>query len=171
MEEDSPEGATTTRSTRVMTLSTRAREALADTEYSTKTSKKTNGTTKVRRAADIIQDGQQSKDGNEELLLRMGRFLEKTHHELKAVKDVLGKQETPMKEVLKNQLYLVKIDNTNRTAVIDMDENILLGVTQVLRKENRVDIAKIYWLSKKDVNKAYGSMVVYTTKEATRNGY
>lgn len=85
-----------------MTLSTRAREALADTDNGTKTSKKTtiqtNGTTKVKRAADIIEERQQGKDGNEELLLKMCRFLEKTHQELKAVKDVLSKQETTMQE-------------------------------------------------------------------------
>jgi hypothetical protein len=71
--------------------------------------------------------------------------------------------------VLRDQLYPVKRDNANRTAVLDMDGNILPGVAEVLGKENGVDIAKISWLSK-DSNKVYGSMVVYITKgsDATR---
>ncbi|EED17221.1 hypothetical protein TSTA_022750 [Talaromyces stipitatus ATCC 10500] len=66
--------------------------------------------------------------------------------------------------VLRDQLYPVKIDNTNRTAILDADGNILLEAAEALGKENNVNIAKISWLSKKDSNKAYGSMVVYITK-------
>lgn len=66
--------------------------------------------------------------------------------------------------ILRDQLYPVKINNTNRTAVLDAEGNILPGATKALGKENHVKIAKISWLSKKDSNKAYGSMVVYVTK-------
>ena len=36
----------------------------------------------------------------------------------------------------------------------------------MLEKENEVRIAEISWLSRKDLPKAYGSMVVYMTKRA-----
>ncbi len=47
---------------------------------------------------------------------------------------------------------------------------VLPGATEILGKENDVHIAKIAWLSRKDIGKAYGSMVVYVTKgsEAAR---
>ncbi|EED16323.1 hypothetical protein TSTA_014190 [Talaromyces stipitatus ATCC 10500] len=50
------------------------------------------------------------------------------------------------------------------TAILDMNSNVLLGVAEALGKENNVDIAKITWLSKRDSNKVYGSIVVYITK-------
>ena len=72
--------------------------------------------------------------------------------------------------VLRAQLYLVKVDNANRTAILDPEGKVLLGVADVLGKENDVYIAKIGWLSRKDRGKAYGLIVVYVTKgcEAAR---
>ena len=84
--------------------------------------------------------------------------------EIQRVKEAAQKIEIPGMRVLRDQLYPVKIDNANRTAVLDADGNILPGAAEVLGKENNVSIAKISWLSKKDSNKAYGSMVVYITK-------
>uniref|UniRef100_A0A093ULR6 Retrovirus-related Pol polyprotein from type-1 retrotransposable element R1 n=1 Tax=Talaromyces marneffei PM1 TaxID=1077442 RepID=A0A093ULR6_TALMA len=84
--------------------------------------------------------------------------------EIQLVKEAAPKLNIPGLRVLRDQLYPVKIDNVNRTAVLDTDGNILPGAAEVLGKENNVDIAKISWLSKKDSNKAYGSMVVYITK-------
>ncbi|QGA18635.1 hypothetical protein EYB26_006320 [Talaromyces marneffei] len=84
--------------------------------------------------------------------------------EIQQVKEAAQKVDIPGIRVLRDQLYPVKIDNANRTAVLDADGNILPGAAEVLGKENKVSIAKISWLSKKDSNKAYGSMVVYITK-------
>jgi hypothetical protein len=84
--------------------------------------------------------------------------------EIQRVKEAAQKIDIPGMRVLRDQLYPVKIDNANRTAVLDADGNILSGAAEVLGKENNVSIAKISWLSKKDSNKAYGSMVVYITK-------
>ena len=39
-----------------------------------------------------------------------------------------------------------------------------IGVTEMLEKENKVKIAKVSWLSKKDLGKAYELIVVYVTK-------
>jgi hypothetical protein len=84
--------------------------------------------------------------------------------EIQQVKEAAQKMDIPGIRVLRDQLYPVKIDNANRTAVLDADGNILSGAAEALGKENNVSIAKISWLSKKDSNKAYGSMVVYITK-------
>jgi hypothetical protein len=64
----------------------------------------------------------------------------------------------------------VKVDNANRTAVLDQEGKVLPGAAEVLGKENDVHIAKIAWLSKRDTRKAYRSIVVYVTKssKATR---
>ncbi|QGA14933.1 hypothetical protein EYB26_005087 [Talaromyces marneffei] len=84
--------------------------------------------------------------------------------EMQQIKEAAQKIEIPGIRILRNQLYPVKIDNANRTAVLDADGNILSGTAEILGKENNVSIAKISWLSKKDSNKAYGSMVIYVTK-------
>ena len=44
---------------------------------------------------------------------------------------------------MRDQLYLVKVDNANRTAILDADGNILPGVAEALGTENEVNIAKI----------------------------
>ena len=67
---------------------------------------------------------------------------------------------------MRDQLYPVKVDNANRTAVLDVDRNILPGIAEALGTENEVNIVKIAWLSRKDMGKAYGSMVVYVTKSS-----
>ena len=90
--------------------------------------------------------------------------------ELHRVKEAAQKTAPPNARVLRDQLYPVKVDNANRTAILDQEGNILPGAAEVLGKENEVNIAKIAWLSRKDQGKAYGSMVVYVTKgsEAAR---
>jgi hypothetical protein len=50
--------------------------------------------------------------------------------------------------------------------VLDENNEVRAGVTEMLEKENDVMIAKLSWLSRKDLPKAYGSMVVYITKRA-----
>ncbi|KAI1839719.1 hypothetical protein JX266_014065, partial [Neoarthrinium moseri] len=66
--------------------------------------------------------------------------------------------------MLRDQLYPVKVNNVNRTAVLDEQGIVLLGAEEVLGQENDVQIAKISWLSNKENGKAYGSMAVYVTK-------
>ena len=50
--------------------------------------------------------------------------------------------------------------------MLDEHGELRTGAVEMLEKENEVRIAKISWLSRKDVQKAYGSMVVYVTKRA-----
>lgn len=84
--------------------------------------------------------------------------------EVQLVKGAAQKITVPGVRVLRDQLYPVRVDNANRSAVLDADGNILPGVAEALGAENEVNIAKIAWLSRKDAAKAYGSMVVYVTK-------
>lgn len=60
----------------------------------------------------------------------------------------------------------VKVDNANRTAVLDHEGKFREGAAEALGEENRIRIAKFAWLSRKDTGKAYGSMIIYVTKSA-----
>jgi Zinc knuckle len=84
--------------------------------------------------------------------------------ELQRVKEAAQKVAAEGARVLRDQLYPVKVDNANRSAVLDAHGKVLPGAAEVLGKENDVNIAKIAWLSRRDEGKAYGSMVVYVTK-------
>jgi hypothetical protein len=84
--------------------------------------------------------------------------------ELQRVKEAAQRTVAAGARVLRDQLYPVKVDNANRTAILDQEGKVLPGAAEVLGKENDVHIAKIGWLSRKDSGKAYGSMVVYVTK-------
>jgi FtsZ-binding cell division protein ZapB len=66
--------------------------------------------------------------------------------------------------VLRDELFPIKVDHVKRTAVLDENDAIREGAAEAFSEENETTVAKIAWLSKKDVPKAYGSMVVYLTK-------
>ncbi|RFU31201.1 hypothetical protein B7463_g5127, partial [Scytalidium lignicola] len=66
--------------------------------------------------------------------------------------------------ILRDDLYAIKVDGVRRTAVLDENNEIRVGAAEGLGQENETTVSKIVWLSKKDVPKAYGSMVVYLTK-------
>ncbi|KAM4062556.1 endonuclease-reverse transcriptase domain-containing protein [Hirsutella rhossiliensis] len=85
--------------------------------------------------------------------------------ELQRVKEAAQKTAVTGARVMRDQLYPVKVDNVNRTAVLDGEGNVLQGAAEALGAENNVTIGKITWLSNKEVGKAYGSMVVYVTKK------
>jgi len=86
--------------------------------------------------------------------------------ELKQVKEAAQKAAVVGARVLRDQLYPVKVDNANRSRVLDAEGNVLPGAAEALGEENNVNIAKVSWLSNKESGKAYGSMVVYVTKES-----
>ena len=85
--------------------------------------------------------------------------------ELQRVKEAAQKTAVTGARVMRDQLYPVKVDNVNRTAILDGEGNILQGAAEALGAENNVTIGKITWLSNKEAGKAYGSMVVYVTKK------
>jgi hypothetical protein len=72
----------------------------------------------------------------------------------------------PGAKILRERLYPVKVNGANRSAVLDSNDNLLSGASEALGQENEVTIAKMNWLSDKGNGKAYGSMVVYVTKES-----
>lgn len=84
--------------------------------------------------------------------------------EMQLVKDVAEKTVVKGARVPRDQLYPVKVDGANRTAVLDSSGNVLPGAEEALGRENEVMIAKMHWLSDKENGKTYGSMVIYVTK-------
>jgi hypothetical protein len=92
------------------------------------------------------------------------RIVGRNEEEVKKIKDIIEAKKTPGARVLRDQLYPVKVDNVNRTAVIDHEGKVLPGAAEALGKENEVQVAKVTWLSRRDTAKAYGSMVIYVTK-------
>jgi hypothetical protein len=86
--------------------------------------------------------------------------------ELVRVKEAAEKTKAAGSRMLRDQWYPVKVDNVCRTAVLDENGELRTGAVEMLEKENEVRIAKVSWPSRKDLPKAYGSMVVYVTKRA-----
>jgi hypothetical protein len=66
--------------------------------------------------------------------------------------------------VLRDNLYLIKVNSIKKAAVLDKQGKIRAGAAAAFSKENKTTITKIAWLSRKESAKAYGSMVVYLTK-------
>ncbi|SPJ79156.1 uncharacterized protein FTOL_07547 [Fusarium torulosum] len=66
--------------------------------------------------------------------------------------------------ILRDDLYPIRVDNVNRIVVLDERNKVRAEITEMLSRENNTEVAKIAWLSKRDVPKVYGSMVVYLKK-------
>jgi len=84
--------------------------------------------------------------------------------EQQMVKQIAETKIAPGTRVLRDELYPIKVDNVNRLAVLDEHGEIRTGAAESFGRENETTVAKVSWLSKKNVAKAYGSMVVYLTK-------
>jgi Zinc knuckle len=84
--------------------------------------------------------------------------------EQKAVKEAAEKAKVQGTRVLRDQLFPVKVDGVNRCAILDESNQLRPEIAEKLGKENEVQIVKMAWLSKKDNQKAYRSMVIYVTK-------
>ena len=93
---------TTTRSGRVITPSTRVREASGSDNISTvRTSKKSMTQvelTAVKKAAGLIEEKQNGKDGNRDMLKKIGQYLESTYQEVKGLKEIIIEQGKMIKE-------------------------------------------------------------------------
>uniref|UniRef100_A0A093V1R4 Enolase n=2 Tax=Talaromyces marneffei PM1 TaxID=1077442 RepID=A0A093V1R4_TALMA len=93
---------TTTRSGRVVTPSTRVREASgSDIISAVRTSKKSMTQvelTAVKKAAGLIEEKQSGKDGNRDMLKRIGQYLESTYQEVKGLKEIIIEQGKMIKE-------------------------------------------------------------------------
>lgn len=84
--------------------------------------------------------------------------------EHKTVKQTVEANLVQGARILRDDLYPIRVDSVNRTAVLDETGNIRTGATEALSEENDTQVAKIAWLSNRDIPKAYGSMVVYLNK-------
>jgi hypothetical protein len=62
--------------------------------------------------------------------------------------------------VLKDDLYPIRVDSVNRTAVLDEIGSVREGASETNGKENDTQIAKIAWLSDKVALNVYRFMVV-----------
>ncbi|OAQ62576.1 endonuclease/exonuclease/phosphatase [Purpureocillium lilacinum] len=90
----------------------------------------------------------------------------RNENELTQVKEAAQRTAVVGTRVMRDQLYAVKVDNANKSMVLDTEGNVLPGAAEALGAENSVSIAKMSWLSNKRSGKAYGSMVIYVTKES-----
>ncbi|KFY83273.1 hypothetical protein V500_10110 [Pseudogymnoascus sp. VKM F-4518 (FW-2643)] len=84
--------------------------------------------------------------------------------EHKEVKQVIETNLVEGARVLRDDLYPIRVDSVNRVAVLDETGNIRTGAAEAFGQENDTQVAKIAWLSNREVAKAYGSMVVYLNK-------
>ncbi|EAQ85323.1 hypothetical protein CHGG_09337 [Chaetomium globosum CBS 148.51] len=82
------------------------------------------------------------------------RIVGRNEAEVKRIKDIIEAKKAPGAHVLRDQLYPVKVDNVNRTAVLDPEGKVLPGAAETLGRENDVQIAKLAWLSRKDTAKS-----------------
>ncbi|OAQ61371.1 reverse transcriptase [Purpureocillium lilacinum] len=92
---------------------------------------------------------------------------DEAEHQL--VKRLVGTKLPRGARMLRDEVHPVRVDHVNRTAVLDETGAIRRGVTEALSKENDVQIERIGWLSNSDSPKAYGSMVVYLSKNSDVN--
>ncbi|KZL68744.1 reverse transcriptase, partial [Colletotrichum incanum] len=68
--------------------------------------------------------------------------------------------------ILRDDVYPIRVDSVNRTAVLNDDGDVRAGAAEAFGVENDASVAKVAWLSDRNVAKAYGSMVVYLRKAA-----
>jgi hypothetical protein len=89
---------------------------------------------------------------------------DESEHEI--VKRIAETKLAPGARILRDDLYPIRVDNVSRIAVLNERNEVRTEITKMLGRENDTEVAKIAWLSKRDVPKAYGSMVVYLKKRS-----
>jgi hypothetical protein len=87
---------------------------------------------------------------------------DETQHQL--VKKVAEAKIGAGARMLRDELYLIKVDSVKKTAVLDENDETRAGAAAAFGEENETIVAKIARLSRKGSVKAYGSIVVYLTK-------
>ncbi|EGU87747.1 hypothetical protein FOXB_01736, partial [Fusarium oxysporum f. sp. conglutinans Fo5176] len=89
---------------------------------------------------------------------------DESEHEI--VKRIAETKLAPGPRILRDDLYPIRVDNVSRIAVLNERNEVRTEVTEMLGRENDTEVGKIAWLSKRDVPKAYDSMVVYLKKRS-----
>ncbi|KAI8417089.1 hypothetical protein FOFC_03402 [Fusarium oxysporum] len=82
---------------------------------------------------------------------------DESEHEI--VKRIAETKLAPGPRILRDDLYPIRVDNVSRIAVLNERNEVRTEVTEMLGRENDTEVGKIAWLSKRDVPKAYDSMV------------
>ena len=72
----------------------------------------------------------------------------------------------PRAKVASDPLYPIKIDNVRTSSVLHPDGTIKDIKDMLSGENNNAGIARLGWLSAKHTGKAFGSMVVYLTKNS-----
>jgi hypothetical protein len=67
---------------------------------------------------------------------------------------------------MRDDLYPIRVDSVNRTAILDETGKDRTEAAEALSKENDTQVVKVVWLSNREIPKAYGSMVVYLSKRS-----
>ncbi len=80
------------------------------------------------------------------------------------MKQVVEANLVPGARILRDDIFPIRVDSVNRTALVDEKGEIRAGAAEAIGRENDTQIAKIAWLSNRSNAKAYGSMVVYLNK-------
>ena len=104
------------------------------------------------------------------------RVVCRSEEELNVVKRAAEKAKPEGTRVLRDQLWPVKLDNVATRAILSPSGTIKDDALTNIESENGVKLAKIAWLSSREMPKAYGSMAVYFIKgedaaEALQTGY
>jgi hypothetical protein len=82
------------------------------------------------------------------------------------VKRVLESNLSKGERIMRDDLYPIRVDSVNRTAILDETGKDRTEATEALSKENDTQVVKVVWLSNREIPKAYGSMVVYLSKRS-----
>lgn len=71
--------------------------------------------------------------------------------------------------VLRDQLYLIKVDNVYKDNVLSAEGLLLLRIIESLRKKNEASVAKMTWINRKNNSKVYRFMIVYLHRDSDVN--
>jgi len=66
------------------------------------------------------------------------RIIGRNEEEIHKIKTILETRKAPGARVLRDQLYLIKVNSINHMAVFNQDFNILSGAKEALNRENEV---------------------------------
>ncbi|KAL9572083.1 hypothetical protein ACKAV7_003800 [Fusarium commune] len=77
---------------------------------------------------------------------------DKSEHEI--MKRIAETKLAPGAYILRDNLYLIRVDNINCIAVLDERNKVQPAITEMLSRENNTEVTKIAWLSKRDIPKA-----------------
>jgi hypothetical protein len=66
--------------------------------------------------------------------------------------------------VLRDNLYLIKVNSIRKAIVLDEQGEVRAGAAAAFSEENKATITKIAWLSRKESTKDYRLIVIYLTK-------